>query len=73
MCLVMGWTDSLNELEIRRILVAYDSSEFYENALDYAVLLANAIYKSIPKRQSIRIIIFHVIQEMPLTKSVLDK
>lgn len=60
-------------MEIRRILVPYDSSEYSENALDYAVYLANTIFKSNPKGQIIRIIILHVIQELPLTKSVLDK
>ncbi len=61
------------KLEIQRILVPYDSSEFSENALDYAVYLANTVFKSNTKRQSIRIIILHVIQELPLTKSVLNK
>jgi nucleotide-binding universal stress UspA family protein len=60
-------------LEIRRILVPYDCSEFSENALDYAVYLANTVFKSNPDGQSIRIIVLHVIQELPLTKSVLDK
>jgi nucleotide-binding universal stress UspA family protein len=60
-------------LEIRRIIVPFDSSEFSANALDYAVYFANTIFKGNPKRQKIRIIILHVIQELPLTKSVLDK
>ena len=60
-------------MEIQRILVPYDSSEFSENALDYAIYLANTIFKSNPNRQSIRIIILHVIQRLPLTKSILDR
>jgi nucleotide-binding universal stress UspA family protein len=60
-------------LEIRRILVPYDSSVFSENALDYAVYLANALFKSNPNSQHIKILIFHVIDELPVTKAILDK
>jgi len=71
---IIEYGDSVScRLEIRRILVPYDSSAFSENALDYAVYLANMIFKSNPKGQIIRIIILHVIQELPITKSVLDK
>lgn len=60
-------------MEVRKILVPYDSSEYSENALDYAVYLSNALSKSNPKKQSIKIIILHIIQDLPITKAVLDK
>jgi nucleotide-binding universal stress UspA family protein len=60
-------------LEIRKILVPYDSSECSENALDYAVYLSSALSKSNPEKQSVRIIILHIIQDLPLTKAILDK
>lgn len=63
----------IKRLEVRRILVPYDASEYSENALDYAVYLSNALSKSNPKKQSIRIIILHIIQDLPITKSILDK
>ena len=61
------------KLEIRKVLVPYDSSEFSENALDYAVFLANTLSKGNPNEKNIKIVILHVIQELPLTKAVLDK
>lgn len=61
------------KLEVRKILVPYDSSEFSENALDYAVYLAESLSKSNPNKKSIEIVILHVIQELPTTKAVLDK
>ena len=71
---IMDRGDSVScTLEIRRILVPYDGSEYSENALDYAIYLANTVFKSNPKRQSIRIIILHVIQGLPLTKPILEK
>ncbi|WP_458745265.1 universal stress protein [Candidatus Nitrosocosmicus sp. T] len=60
-------------MEVRRILVPYDGSEFSENALDYAVYLSNALFKSNPNSQHIKILIFHVIHELPVTKAILDK
>ena len=60
-------------MEVRKILVPYDSSEFSENALEYAVYLAKSLSKSNPNKKNIKIVILHVIQELPLTKAVLDK
>lgn len=60
-------------LDIKVILVPYDGSEFSENALDYAVYLAKAIFLGDSKKQIIKIIILHVIQEIPFTKTILDK
>jgi nucleotide-binding universal stress UspA family protein len=54
-------------------LVPYDGSEFSENALDYSVYLANSISKGNPNKKKIKIVILHVISELPLTKAVLDK
>lgn len=61
------------KLEVRKVLVPYDSSEFSENALDYAVFLAKSLSKGNPNEKNIKIVILHVIQELPLTKAVLDK
>ena len=55
------------------ILVPYDSSHFSENALEYAVYLAKAIFQGDPKKQIIKIVILHVIQEIPFTKNLLEK
>ena len=60
-------------LDLRVILVPYDSSHFSENALDYAVYLAKAIFLGDPKKRVIRIVMLHVIQEIPLTKTLLEK
>ena len=51
----------------------YDSSHFSENALEYAVYLAKAISQGDPKRRIIKIVILHVIQEIPFTKTLLEK
>jgi nucleotide-binding universal stress UspA family protein len=60
-------------LDIRVILVPYDSSNFSENALEYAAYLAKAISQGDPKRRIIKIVILHVIQEIPFTKTLLEK
>jgi len=60
-------------MDLRAILVPYDSSDFSENALEYAVYLAKAIFQGDPKKQIIKIVILHVIQEIPFTKSLLEK
>jgi hypothetical protein len=39
-------------LDLRVILVPYDSSHFSENALDYAVYLAKAIFLGDPKKKT---------------------
>jgi nucleotide-binding universal stress UspA family protein len=53
--------------------VPYDSSYFSENALEYAVYLAKAIFLGDPKKQIINIVMLHVVQEIPFTKTLLDK
>ncbi len=60
-------------LEIKIILVPYDTSEFSENALEYAVYLAKAIFLGDSKKQIIKIIILHVIQEIAFPRTILDK
>jgi nucleotide-binding universal stress UspA family protein len=60
-------------LDIKVILVPYDSSYFAENALEYAVYLAKAIFLGDPKKQIIKIVMLHVVQEIPFTKTLLDK
>lgn len=61
------------KLDLKAVLVPYDTSEFSENALEYAVYLAKAIFLGDPKKQMIKIMILHVIQEIPFTKTILDK
>lgn len=60
-------------LDLRVILVPYDSSHFSENALEYSVYLAKAIFQGDPKNRVIKIIMLHVVQEIPFTKTLLDK
>ncbi|HET6590557.1 MAG TPA: universal stress protein [Candidatus Nitrosocosmicus sp.] len=60
-------------MDLRVILVPYDSSHFSENALEYAVYLAKAIFSGDPKKRIIKIIMLHVIQEIPFTQSLLMK
>ncbi|MDQ2685022.1 MAG: universal stress protein [Thermoproteota archaeon] len=60
-------------MDIKVILVPYDSSYFSENALEYAVYLAKAIFLGDPKKQIIKIVMLHVVQEIPFTKTLLDK
>ncbi|MDR4492369.1 MAG: universal stress protein [Candidatus Nitrosocosmicus sp.] len=60
-------------MDLRVILVPYDSSFFSENALEYAVYLAKALFLGDPKKQTIKIVILHVVQEIPFTKTLLGK
>jgi nucleotide-binding universal stress UspA family protein len=60
-------------MDLRVILVPYDSSHFSENALEYAVYLAKAIFLGDPKKRKIRIVMLHVVQEIPLAKTLLGK
>ncbi|MDN5846777.1 MAG: universal stress protein [Candidatus Nitrosocosmicus sp.] len=60
-------------LDLRVILVPYDNSHYSENALEYAVYLAKAIFLGDPKKRIIRIVMLHVVQEIPFTKTLLDK
>lgn len=51
----------------------YDGSHFSENALEYAVYLAKAIFLGDPKERIIKIVMLHVVQEIPIAKTLLDK
>jgi nucleotide-binding universal stress UspA family protein len=60
-------------LDLRVILVPYDASNFSENALEYAVYLAKAIFLGDPRKRIIKIVMLHVVQEIPFTKTLLGK
>lgn len=60
-------------MDLRVILVPYDSSHYSENALEYAVYLAKAIFSGDPKKRIIKIVMLHVVQEIPFTKTLLGK
>jgi nucleotide-binding universal stress UspA family protein len=60
-------------LDLRVILVPYDGSHFSENALEYSIYLAKALFLGDPKKRIIKVIMLHVVQEIPFTKSLLDK
>ena len=60
-------------MDLRVILVPYDASNFSENALEYAVYLAKAIFLGDPKKRIIKIVMLHVVQEIPFTKTLLGK
>ncbi|VFJ14366.1 Universal stress protein family protein [Candidatus Nitrosocosmicus franklandus] len=60
-------------MDLRVILVPYDGSHFSENALEYAVYLAKAIFLGDPKKRIIKIVMLHVVQEIPIAKTLLDK
>jgi nucleotide-binding universal stress UspA family protein len=68
----MIWSLSL-KVDLRVILVPYDSSSFSENALEYAVYLAKAIFSGDPKKRIIKIVIIHVVEEISFAKTLLDK
>ena len=60
-------------MDLRVILVPYDSSLYSENALEYAVYLAKAIFSGDPKKRIIKIVMLHVVQEIPFTRTLLGK
>ena len=60
-------------MDLRVILVPYDASNFSENALEYAVYLAKAIFLGDPRKRIIKIVMLHVVQEIPFTKTLLGK
>jgi len=53
--------------------VPYDGSHFSENALEYAVYLAKSIFLGDPKKRIIKILMLHVVEEIPFTKTLLGK
>ncbi|ALI35504.1 Universal stress protein family protein [Candidatus Nitrosocosmicus oleophilus] len=60
-------------MDIKVILVPYDGSHFSENALEYAVYLAKSIFLGDPKKRIIKILMLHVVEEIPFTKTLLGK
>ena len=61
------------KLKIRKILVPYDNSQFSDKSLDYAVELARTIFSGNTNKQTIEIILLHIVQELPISKSLFDK
>ena len=58
---------------IKKILVPFDNSKHSEKSLLYAVNLANVIFLGNRDKQTVKILLLHVIQELPITKSLFDK
>jgi nucleotide-binding universal stress UspA family protein len=56
-------------LNVKSILVPYDASIFSERSLDYAVKLANLFLEGNLNTKQIRIVLLHVVQDIPITKS----
>ncbi len=61
------------KLLIKKILVPFDNSKYSEKCLVYAVNLANLIFLGNRSRPTVNILLLHVIQDLPITKSLLDK
>ena len=61
------------KLLIKKILVPFDNSKYSEKSLAYAVNLANVVFLGNRNKPTVKIILLHVIQEFPITKSLLDK
>ncbi len=61
------------KLLIKKILVPFDNSEYSEKSLAYAVNLANLVFQGNRGKPTVNILLLHVIQELPITKSLLDK
>lgn len=61
------------KLLIKKILVPFDNSEYSEKSLAYAVNLGNTVFQGNRGKPTVNILLLHVIQELPITKSLLDK
>jgi len=61
------------KLLIKKILVPFDNSKYSEKCLAYAVNLANLVFQGNKGKPTVNILLLHVIQELPITKSLLDK
>lgn len=62
-------------MKIKKILVPYDKSEFSKRSFDYSIDLATAIHLADPDKKQqppITIILLHVLEELPITKSIFD-
>ena len=60
-------------MQIKKILVPYDYSKYSDKSLKYAIDLANVACLGNLNKQDILIILFHIIQQLPVTKSDLVK
>jgi nucleotide-binding universal stress UspA family protein len=60
-------------VEIKKILVPYDSSQFSDKSLDYAVELAKTFFIGKENKQPIEIVLLHIIQELPISRALFDK
>jgi nucleotide-binding universal stress UspA family protein len=61
------------KLLIKKILVPFDNSKYSERSLAYAVNLANVVFLGNRNKLPVKILLLHVIQELPITRSLLDK
>ena len=61
------------KLLVRKILVPFDNSKYSEKSLVYAVKLANVVFLGNVSKPIVKILLLHVIQELPITKSLFDK
>lgn len=61
------------KLLVKKILVPFDNSKYSEKSLVYAVKLANVVFLGNMSKPIVKILLLHVIQELPITKSLLDK
>lgn len=59
-------------MQIKKILVPFDNSKYSDESLKYAVDLAKVVFLGNSSKQDIRILLVHVIQELPITKSLFD-
>jgi nucleotide-binding universal stress UspA family protein len=61
------------KLLIKKILVPFDNSKYSEKCLAYAVNLAKVVFQGNKGKPAVNIHLLHVIQELPITKSLFDK
>jgi len=61
------------KLLIKKILVPFDNSKYSERSLLYAVKLANVVFLGNVNKPIVKILLLHVIQELPITRSLIDK
>lgn len=58
---------------IKKILVPFDNSKYSQRSLAYAVNLANLVFLGNKDRPTVKILLLHVIQELPITRSLFDR
>lgn len=60
-------------MQINKILVPYDNSSYSEKSLEYAVNLLKLISSRTPHNKTARIIMLHVVEDIPTTPSLFDR